>query len=87
MSSNGHAGADTGKRHGLDRLVTPGIIVLIAVLYAVSIGGIVATMPGDITYFHGSVLGYKSMTAWACIGMFDTVLLFPAGLLISMRLR
>jgi hypothetical protein len=87
MSSNGHSGEDTNKRHGLDRLVTPGIIVLIAVLYAVSIAGMAATLPGDITYNHGSVLGYKPMIAWACIGMFDTVLLFPAGLVTMLRLR
>lgn len=81
MSSTTGATGAPGSQ-GLGKLLVPGLLVLIVVLYVVSLIGIGMTIPSDVD--HQKLT--RPVISWAAIGMFDTVLIFPTGLLAAMKL-
>lgn len=84
MASND---ATTGppSSQGLGKLLVPGLIVLIVVIYAVSLIMMKMTAPTTPADMDHQLLT-RPVIGWAALGMFDTILLFPTGLLAAMKL-
>lgn len=69
-------------RQRMDVLV-PVLVALMIVLYVVSLAGMLTVMPAQ----HDTIHLTKPMIAWACIGMFESVLVYPLGMFAIFRMR
>lgn len=61
----------------------PALIVLVVGLYVVSLIGVGVSLPAHTNPRHLS----NAVIGWATIGLFDAVLIFPAGIAAMMRLH